>query len=295
MTKISNPIVFFGSGPVAAKSLELLAQNFTVEAVVTKPTTTEAMAKIVGSSNVYSVGTKAELDDLMSKKPFEAKLAVLIDFGIIVSQSVIDYFPLGIVNSHFSILPELRGADPITFAILSGQNKTGVSLMLLVMAMDEGPLLTQKEINIEPDDTSVTLTDRLISLSDQLLAEHIPKYVNGEINPKAQTGEPTYSRKLTKQDGQIDWSKPAEQIEREIRAYEEWPRSYTNLNGIDVIITKAHTVPSDFGEPGAIQVVKESKSLIVQCGSGYLCIDSIQPAGKKEMPVKAFLAGYKVD
>src|SRR5262249_45964550 len=155
-------------------------------------------------------------------------------FGIIVSQKTIDYFPLGIINSHFSLLPQWRGADPITFSILSGQKQTGVSLMLLVAAMDEGPLLSQGVYDIEPDETTPSLTDSLIKLSHALLVDALPRYAAGDITARSQEvvaqmmgipTEPSYSRKLTKEDGIIDWKKPAEQIEREIRAFADWPKS----------------------------------------------------------------------
>ncbi len=164
MKKTSNPIVFFGSGPVAAKSAALLAQDFEIEAVITKPATVAQMTSMLPKDTcVYSVNTKSELDDLITAQLFSSKLGILIDFGIIVSQKVIDYFPLGIINSHFSILPEWRGADPISFAILSGQKETGVSLMLLVEAMDEGPILSIGIQELKGTETGTGLTQKLIT------------------------------------------------------------------------------------------------------------------------------------
>lgn len=248
MTKTSPTIVFFGSGPVAAKSLQLLAQNFEIEAVVTKPSTVREMVDAFPGGCVYSVNTRQELDNLLASEPFQSQIGILIDFGIIVSQTVIDYFPKGIVNSHFSLLPQWRGADPITFAILSGQKQTGVSLMLLVEAMDEGPLLAQTPYDIKPDETTPSLTAALIELSDQTLKKTLPLWFRGEIQAAPQEttslykGKPSYSRKLTKQDGIIDWKKPAEQIEREIRAFIEWPKSRTSINSLDVVITSSKVV-----------------------------------------------------
>lgn len=311
-------IVFFGSGPVAARSLELLVQNFSVEAVVTKPKPAHHHGNFpvldVAEAlklPVKTVANKTELDELIATKPFTSTVGVLIDFGIIVSQKAIDYFPKGIVNSHFSLLPEWRGADPITFSILSGQKQTGVSLMLLVQKMDEGPLLAQGIYDIVEGETTPSLTHNLINLSDALLRDTLAAYVNdtphpesgAAINPASQEEvctmmdkpyEPTYSRKLTKADGKIDWNKPAEQLEREIRAYAEWPKSYTVLAGKDVIITKAHVVPVNHPseKPGDVTLVKEVGELLVECSNGTLSIDILKPAGKKEMTVKEFLAGY---
>ncbi|HMT19212.1 MAG TPA: methionyl-tRNA formyltransferase [Candidatus Saccharibacteria bacterium] len=297
--------VFFGSGPVAAENLRQLIPYFPVEAVITKPSTLKEMSAICDALvPVYAVENKQQLDALISEQKFESSVGVLIDFGIIVSTKVISTFPKGIVNSHFSLLPEWRGADPITFSILSGQAKTGVSLMLLVEKMDEGPLLATGTCAIKETDTTPVLTDKLIALSTSLLEKNLAPYVNESLPLQDQTdvaqsqgrsAEPTYSRKLTKADGNIDWSKPAEQIEREIRAFIEWPKSYTKLGDIEVIITQGHAIPTNFGtNAGEIEIQDdEAKLLMVQCGEGYLCIDRIKPAGKKDMDVSAFLAGYK--
>jgi methionyl-tRNA formyltransferase len=300
MTQKLNKIVFFGSGPVAAKSLALLSEIFDIEAIITKPSTTKLMSGVVFKTTIHAVSNKLELDELLQKNKFSSDVGILIDFGIIVSQEVIDKFALGIVNSHFSLLPEWRGADPITFSILSGQKKTGVSLMLLSAGMDEGLILAQAECEISEDANSISLTADLIELSDSLLYNCLPLYIDGSLLPLDQTSSanmmglsptPTYSRKLTKEDGRIDWTKDARFIEREIRAYYEWPKSYTTLNNIDVTIKNAQIIKMD-GEPGKYEYDK--KSLVIFCGKDALSIKTLQPAGKKEMPISSFLAGYKL-
>jgi methionyl-tRNA formyltransferase len=298
MKKMSETITFFGSGPVAAQSLRLLAQSFNIEAVVTKPRPAHHKGPVPVldaasdlSLPVKTVTNKKELVELFAERPFKSRLAVLIDFGIIVPQSVIDYFPLGIVNSHFSLLPEWRGADPITFSVLSGQSTTGVSLMMLVAGMDEGPLLAQGPYELTRETTTPSLTEDLIDLSYQMLAEVLPRYVDGEIAPYDQneTGV-TYSRKLSKEDSIVDWSKPADQIEREVRAFAGWPKTRATFGGLEVVLTKTHVVDAS-GEPGKTTV--ESKLPIVFCGQQALALDMVKPAGKKEMTGEAFLAGYK--
>jgi methionyl-tRNA formyltransferase len=295
MTKTSEAVVFFGSGPVAAKSLALLAQDFNVEAVITKPSTLSEMSAIT-SAPTHAVSNKKELDKLFAEATFTSQVAVLIDFGIIVSQAVIDYFPKGIINSHFSLLPQWRGADPITFSILSGQKQTGVSLMLLVEAMDEGPLLAQAPYDIQPNETTPTLTASLIELSHQSLKKTLPLWLLGETQAASQESislcpdKLSYSRKLTKADGIIDWSKPAEQIEREVRAFIEWPKSRTTIGDLDVVIASSKVVKKQIEPCGKFWV--ENKQLFVSCGKDSLEILTLKPAGKKEMPAKAFLAGY---
>jgi methionyl-tRNA formyltransferase len=304
MTKMSEPIVFFGSGPVAAASLRLLHEHCTIEAVITKPRAAHhkgdvpviALAEELGLPTL-TASNKRTLDALFASHPVSSKLAVLIDFGIIVSQQIIDYFPLGILNSHFSLLPEWRGADPITFSLLSGQAQTGVSLMLLTAGMDEGPLLAQAAHSISPTTTALELTRDLIEISDAQLQVLLPLYISGEAIVADQQAisistiaEPTYSRKLTKEDGQLDWEKPAAMLEREIRAFIEWPKSRTLFGDLPVIITKAHVIEHN-GTPGTREII--DKQPVVNCNDQALVIERIKPAGKKEMTGEAFLAGYK--
>jgi methionyl-tRNA formyltransferase len=305
---MDESIVFFGTGSVAAASLQLLAETFTIEAVVTKPRPEHhrgevpvlTVAEDLGLP-VISVTNKKEVTDKVIAAKLTSPVAVLIDFGILVEQKVIDAFPLGIVNSHFSLLPQWRGADPITFSILSGQSKTGVSLMLLTKGMDEGPLLAVGEYDLHADITTPELTEGLIDLSYALLNTMLPRYVAGDVKGAPQenvagivgySAEPSYSRKLTKEDSILDWHKPAQQLEREIRAYLDWPKSRCLLGNHAVIITKAH-VEAGEGDPGKLWL--HDRHLGVYCQKDILMIDRLKPAGKQEMSVQAFLNGYGKD
>ncbi|MEK7095795.1 MAG: methionyl-tRNA formyltransferase [Patescibacteria group bacterium] len=289
--KKSKKLVFFGSGPVAAASLRLLTQDFTIEAVVTKPRAPGhrgevpvlAAAQELGLP-VFTAANRQELDQLFDTNPVSSQLAILIDFGIIVSQKVINYFPLGIINSHFSLLPQWRGADPITFVVLSGQPKTGVSLMLLVEAMDEGPLLAYGEYEMAPDITTPKLTDELIKLSHALLKKTVPKYIAGELQLVAQTTtkQPvSYSRKLVKADGIVDWSKSAEEIERQVRAYLDWPKSQARIFNNDVIITNVRVAES-----------QNDGDLVMQTSDGWLEIQQLIAPSGKTISGADFLRGY---
>lgn len=298
MTKPSKTVLFFGSGPVAAKSLELLQKHISVEAVITKPSTLTEMTRAAMHSPVYAVKNKQELDSLITKESFKSNLGILIDFGIIVSSVVIDSFPLGIVNSHFSLLPEWRGADPITFAVLSGQQETGVSLMLLAEKMDEGPILAFEKLTTH-NYTTPELTEKLVTLSDSLLQRVIQKYMDiGSTFPfmtqdscQQQHGHQiSYSRKLTKADGTIDWNKPAIVLEREIRAFIDWPKSRTQLAGKDIILTDA-SAETTTGPVGSISA--SHSDLVIHCAEGSLRIKRLKPASKREMSASEFLAGYR--
>jgi methionyl-tRNA formyltransferase len=300
MKKTSETIVFFGSGPVAAKALEKLAADFEIEAVITKPKPEHhkypfpvlEMAKQL-ELKTFTPKDVNELRQLFDSKPVSSKLGVVIDYGIIIPEQVIDFFPLGIVNSHFSLLPKYRGADPISFAILNGDSSTGVSLMLIVPALDEGPILAEREFMLPDDISATTLTSELIELSEYLLTETLPKYIKGQIQPYNQSPQgASYSRKLTKKDSVLDWHKPAVELERQVRAFLEWPRSRAELGDTRVVITKSHTIPGN-GEPGKLYI--SSKELGVYTSEGIFVIDQLIPEGKKEMTASAFLAGHNLN
>ena len=298
-------IVFFGSGDVAAKSLGLLSEWADIEAVVTKPQPPHHKQSFPVLTlaekldlKTYTPFGKDELSQLIATKPFSSKVGLVIDYGFIINQDVIDYFPLGIVNSHFSLLPEWRGADPITFSVLSGQAQTGVSLMLIVAKMDEGPLLAQATYDMPADITTPQLTADLIELSNEALRQILPVYTLGDATPTPQLeatiipgASPSYSRKLTKADGILDFTKSAVQLEREIRAFLGWPGSRTQIGGKDVLITKAHVQPQASSN-GVGKPYVEEKELRIPTSDGILVVDTLKPAGKSEMPVSAFLAGY---
>ena len=293
MSETKPSVVFFGSGPVAADSLRLLEEDFVIEAIVTKPTTANEMAVTSRKVPLYTVKNKKELEQLLAKRKFTSQIGILIDFGIIVSQQIINYFPFGIINSHFSLLPQWRGADPITFSILSGQQKTGVSLMLIDAGMDTGKLLSQKTLHITPTTDTHELTRQLIRLSKELLTENIPQYLSGVLKPRNQPhpDRATYSRKLTKEDGILDFNKPAVQLEREIRAFIQWPKSRTSLAGKDVVVLNA-TVDTKASGPIGNAYKTDSKKIGIYTIEGALIIEAIKPAGKNAMSTESFLAGY---
>ncbi len=235
------------------------------------------------------------LSELGSHK---SQLAVLAAYGRLLPQAVLDEFPLGIINVHPSLLPLYRGTTPIEQAILDGVPKTGVSIMRLTAGMDEGPIYKQKTVHLTGQETKQELTEHLQLLGAELLAEVLPGIADGSLNPHAQPhpDRATYSRKLVKEDGLIDWTKPAEQLAREVRAYGGWPQSRTQLGNKEVIVTDAYMVPSQPADskPGDIEVVKQAGIIMVSTGNGSLCIQKLKPVGKPEMSVKAFLAGHKI-
>ncbi len=278
MKKMSAKIVFFGNEKLATGIPE------------PKPVIRNAVSS--AGFEIEQVVT-GKLKDL---RPHEAKLAVLAAYGRIIPQSVLDQFPLGIINVHPSLLPQYRGPTPIEQAILDGVTKTGVSIMQLTAGMDEGPIYKQKAVHLTGQESKATLATKLQEIGAQLLVEVLPDIAKGALKPRQQPHplRATYSHLLTKEDGIIDWNKPAEQIEREIRAFIEWPKSRAKLGDIEVIITKAYMVPSTGVEekPGYVTTVPEVGGLAVATSSGSLWIQRLKPAGKKEMSAKEFIQGY---
>lgn len=291
----SKKLVFFGSGPVSRASLEALyKKGFDFEAVITKPRLAHHRGPVpvldfVEKNKVpyYTPQNKQEVADLFSKQKFTSPMGLVVDYGIIISKDVIDSFPKGILNSHFSLLPEWRGADPITFAILSGQTETGVSLMLINKNLDEGMLISQEKLPIKSDYDAPELTQKLVELSSKMLNRDMPPYLDCKINPYPQPDQtPTYSRKLVKEDGILDWAKPAEQLEREVRAYAGWPRSVTRLFGHKIIVTKARVAKQPASQ-------EKDDALIMRANPGWLEItELIAPSGRK-MSGADFLRGYR--
>jgi methionyl-tRNA formyltransferase len=164
------------------------------------------------------------------------------------------------------------------------------SLRVLVKAMDAGPVYLQREVTLVGTESKQELADKLLAIGSELIIETLPQVLNGSLTPIEQKDdEATYDKLIEKSDGRIDWTKPATQLEREVRAYAGWPKSTATLHGIDITITKA-TATNEQGEPGSIKVI--DKKLLVCCSDGALQIDRLIPAGKQETDAVSFLNGY---
>lgn len=294
-------IVFFGTGPISVATAEQLHRYFDIEAVITKsdrkkpnnklqPTPLAGWAE-QNKLSLYKVNNKAALDSVLESNKFESIVGVVVDFGIIISKQVIDSFPKGILNSHFSLLPKYRGADPITAAILNGDKQTGVSIMLIEPTLDTGAILGQETFRLDPNMQIQELEDALTTLGTKMLIELIPPYLEDilELVPQKTEGI-SYTKMLTKQDGQLDPAKTAEQLSNQIRAFLIWPKSYLVQDGQRFIITKAQP-SSDQASYGKLSA--NTKKLHFGCQDGSLEILEIQPAGKSKMNAEAFINGYK--
>lgn len=292
--------VFFGTGDVSLATLQGIHAELDIEAVITKPDLLTSSGhkkppavKVWAEQHsipCYQPANKAELSQLLRDIKFSSAVGLVVDYGIIIPPDVLAAFPNGLVNSHFSLLPKWRGADPITWPILAGDKETGVTIMQVDEGMDTGDILYQEAIEIAEQETTASLTDKLIKLSNRMITESLPAFVAGELAPTAQDNDQaSYSTKITKEMGAIDSELSAAEIERQIRAFQDWPGSYLTIQGTLLTIKSAKVSQAKVA-PG--QLTYQGGQLLFGCTQDSLEILQIQPAGKKPMDAKSFANGY---
>lgn len=301
-------IVFFGNERIAtgvtttAPTLRALIDNgYDVRAVITsfEPGTSRSykepeIHEVAKSHNIPVYSPPKVSDILETLKSLEADIGILVAYGQVVPQPIIDIFPYGILNIHPSALPLHRGPTPVESVILDGSQKTAVSIMKLERSLDSGPLFAQQEVDLTGKETKQELANTLLEIGKDLIVKNLIPILSSSMAPTPQDdSRATYDSLIMKNDGLIDWTKPAIRLERELRAYLEWPKSRAVLAGIDVIITRASVVdcPNDDSTPGT-PVIVDSNTVVVRTGLGCLSIEQLKPAGKKEMTTAAFVAGY---
>jgi len=226
-------------------------------------------------------------------------LCIVAAYGLILAPRVLAIPTFGCLNVHASLLPAGRGASPIAQALLDGAQQAGVSIMLMDPGMDTGPVLAQEHLDVTTDDTTESLGARLADLGAALLVRMLPHWLAGEVAPVPQDelpGTVSTCRLIRKEDGLIDWSMPAVQIERMTRAYAPWPGAYTLWQGQPFRIHRAAAVPAEAGsapdaEPGT--VIRRGSTILVVTGNGLLRLEEVQPAGKRTMAAGDFANGAK--
>lgn len=296
-----RPLVFFGTSDFSVPTLEqLIDGEYKVAAVVTQPDRTGGRGKkplipaVKQLAEQYNIPVlqPTQFDDeltstLATLKPYAG---VSVSYGRIIPSGVLELFPGGVINIHTSLLPKYRGSSPIEQAILHGDKETGISLMQLDEGMDTGPVYLRAKQPLRGDETRPELYDQLSQLGAITLLEHLDDILDGDLTPKPQAeGEATKAPMISKSDGVIDWHKPAEQLEREIRAYLGWPGSRCTLFDREVTITKAHV--DELGDLPAGEVETSGQALRVGTGTQVLNIEYLKPAGKNEMTAADFLRG----
>mgnify|MGYP005847903493 CR=1 FL=1 len=222
-------------------------------------------------------------------------IIVVVAYGKLLPKELLKLPRLGCVNLHASLLPKYRGAAPIQWALINGEEKTGVTTMLLDEGMDTGPLLLQREMTILEKDDFESLERRLSLLGAELLVETVAKLKRGEITPIPQPHEgASYAPMLKKEDGLIDWGRSAVEIERRVRALNPWPGTFTFISGKLLKLLKVKVICEEAGgEPGEVVAVSP-EGLFVACGRGRLLITQLQPEGGRRMTAREFSLGHKV-
>lgn len=308
-------IIFAGTPPFAAKALQaLLDCGHEICLVLSQPDRpsgrgmklTPSAVKALAQEHGIAVQTPQTLSVKRGGEEIEklhallrekkADLMVVAAYGMLLPQEVLD-IPVGIgphnevkcVNIHASLLPRWRGAAPISRAIEAGDKDFGVTLMKMDAGLDTGPILMQKSFPIAADETTNSLTEKVASLGAGMLVEMLANPANITITPQP-TDEVTYAHKLMKPEGKLDFSQPAEVLERKIRAFSPFPSSFTEHNGTQIKIWQA-TVVDQKGVPGQI-LKSDSHGVVIACGQGALCATILQRPGKPKMPAQQFLQGY---
>lgn len=235
-------------------------------------------------------------DAVAQLRAYEADLFVVAAFGQILSKEILEMPKYGCINIHASLLPKYRGAAPIQWSIIDGEKETGVTIMQMDVGLDTGDILTTKVVPIEDEDTGESLFDKLCEAGSQLLLETIPQIEAGTITPVPQDeSKSTYAKMLSKELGNIDFSKSAKEIWYLVRGLNSWPSAYTYYNNKTMKIWRAKPVAENSDLPAGMLVRKDKESIYVQTGEGMLQILEIQMEGKKRMSVKDFMLGHSFE
>jgi methionyl-tRNA formyltransferase len=302
-------IVFFGTAELACASLSALLESsaFAVAAVVTQPDRPKGRNLHPQPSPVKIVATGKALPILQPERARHEKflqtlreiqpdLVVVVAYGQILPRALLELPRFGCLNVHASLLPKYRGAAPIQWAILNDERETGVTIMKMDEGLDTGDLLTTHSTPLTAADTAQTLHDRLAVIGAELLVKTIPGYITGTIVPRKQpqTGA-TYARKITKDDGRLDWTQPARSLWNRVRALVPWPGTHTFLptepKTTLLKIWQAEIAERHAGLPG--EVLESSRSgIVVACGQQALRILVLQREGGKRLHAQEFLAGH---
>ena len=317
-------VIFMGTPDFAVPVLKGLvdSEEHEVTAVITQPDKARGRSGKLVFTPVKEAAVEAEIpvftpirvkepEFVEQLKKIPCDVIVVVAFGQLLSKEILDYPEFGCINVHASLLPRWRGAAPMQWAILSGDEKTGLTTMQMDVGLDTGDMLLTKEVAISPEETGESLHDRLAALGSGLLLDTLKGIHEGTISPIPQNEEEsTYASMLTKEMGKINWEEPAETIERYIRGLNSWPSAFTGFRTKTLKVWRAEVLQEEeaagmkkdrelSGEketstPGMVVKV-EKNSFVVKTGNGYLRLLEVQLEGKKRMDAGSFLRGVSVE
>ncbi len=303
--------IFFGTAELACASLTALARNsrYQLAAVVTQPDKAKGRDLKIQPTPVKAEALKLGLPVLQPMKArapeFVAELVsrgpdiiIVAAYGQILPQSILDLPRLGCLNVHTSLLPKYRGAAPIQWAILNGDAESGVTIMKMDAGLDTGDILTQSRTPITETDNAQTLHDRLAGMGAELLLSTIPDYAEGKITGQRQPSEGfSYARKITKEDGRLDWSQPARTLWNRVRGLTPWPGAFALLSGEGkqtmLKIWDADVVDAAGGSQGEV-LRADREGVIVACGESALRVLQLQREGGRRLRAGEFLTGHPI-
>ena len=306
-------IIFMGTPEFAVPVLEsLINSRHEVVAVVTQPDRPKGRGKNMQFSPVkecalahnipvmqpVNVSVPEVIDEL---RAYEPELIVVVAFGQFVTKKIREMPKYGCINVHASLLPKYRGAGPIQWAVINGEKESGVTTMYMCREIDKGDMLLKDTVTLDPKETGDSLHDKLSMMGGPLLLKTIDQLEDGSAVRIPQCEEEsTYAPKLEKTMGNIDWTMDADRIERLVRGLNSWPGTFTKIHGktvkiwdCDVVRQETFTENQAAAKPGTV-IVSEKDQLIVKAGNGALSLRMIQPEGKKNMTVDAYLRGYPI-
>jgi methionyl-tRNA formyltransferase len=298
MTKV----VFMGSPDFSLACLRALAKHYDVVGVVTQPDRASGRGRELKSPPVKTMALELGIPVMQPEKlrapeameqlhAWSPDLIVVAAFGQILKKDVLDLPRYGCINVHASLLPRWRGAAPINAAILAGDEETGVTIMRMDVGLDTGPMLTKRSMRLTRDDTAGSVFKALSQLGADLLIETLPRWIAGELQPQVQDDAlATYAPMMKKEEGKLDFTRDVNELERRVRAFNPWPGTFMDFYGTILKIHRTH-VEAGNAEEGQRLIVHDQPA--VGARSGLLILDEVQPAGKKPMSGKSFLAGAR--
>ncbi len=301
---MSLRVAFMGSPEFAVPTLEAVLAAHEVVAVVTQPDKPAGRGQRLEPPPVKLVAARAGAPVLQPRSARAPELAselarlapdvaVVVAYGKILPQAVLDVPRHGCLNVHASLLPKYRGAAPIQWAIIHGETETGITIMKLDAGMDTGPMLLRRAVPIDDDDTAGTLAARLAPIGAELMRDALAKLEAGELTATPQDhARATLAPMLKKEDGRIDWTRPARQVRDLVRGVDPWPGATGGLDGDVLKVWRARIVPGG-GAPGEV-LGADRDGLVVACGEGAVALGELQLPGRKRLGAAAFLAGRPV-
>jgi methionyl-tRNA formyltransferase len=300
-------LIFLGTPAFAVPTLErIVAAGHTVLSVVTQPDRPRGRGQNAAASPVKQAALRMGLPvyqperlrrpesvEFLRALPVEAM--VVVGYGQIIPQNIIDMAPLGIINVHGSLLPHYRGAGPIQWAILNGETLTGVTTMRIDAGLDTGDMLLRAETEIGPDENAIELGQRLAVMGADLLVETITGLAEGRILAEKQdNAQATYAPLLKKEDGRIDWQRGAGSIHNQVRGLQPWPGAVTTFRGQPLHIWKSRLWNGEASPESAPGTLVKLKPPVVQCGWGWLELAEVQLEGRKRIPAADFANGQRL-